>query len=418
MPGQLSEWPNWPEFSFVNAEKGDDLLDYKRAIIDKYGQEALTQSWLKTCKELETLTQDICKAGTSYIPEIDYEKLLTISPEEKQKLMDVGCFKIKGVVPRKQAEGWFRDLKEYVGKNRAAIKGWPEETPFILNIYFTSETLNSWWHGTNASTSAPLSYADGVRIRPPGVPFYGLGPHIDAGSLARWTDPVYQSVYSAVFSGHPERLDNYDLSLRQNADQAAFQGTAHSTVFRSFQGWTAFSPAAPGEGSLMLYPNVKWSIAYVLLRPFFKQPTHPADILDATKWAFDVGTPWFPGTWKDDSQMLSPSSHPHLRLKECMISIPAMEPGDTIWWHADMAHAVEVEHNGVNEACVAYIGATPSTEQNKKYVKQQLEDFLEGIPPKDFQHNNCTSERKLEGFVGEKGILSEEGRWAMGFGLA
>lgn len=280
-----------------------------------------------------------------------------------------------------------------------------------------SRILNSWWHNAEDSTSEPLSYADGVRIRPPGIPFYGLGPHIDAGSLARWTDPVYQSVYSAVFSGHPEQLDNYDLSLRQNADQAAFPGTAHSTVFRSFQGWTAFSPAAPGEGSLMLYPNVKWSIAYILLRPFFKQPKDPNDIMDASKWSFDPDTPWFPGTWKEDSQLLSPSSHPHLRMKECMVSIPKMETGDTIWWHADMAHAVEVEHNGLDEASVAYIAATPSTEQNKAYMKQQLDDFLEGAAPKDFQHNRCSSERELEGFVGES-ILSEEGRRAMGFGLA
>lgn len=241
---------------------------------------------------------------------------------------------------------------------------------------------------------------------------------MDAGSLARWTDPVYQSVYSAVFSGFPEKLDNYDLSLRKDADQAAFDGTAHSTVFRSFQGWTALSPAAPGEGSLMLYPNVKWSIAYLLLRPFFKEPESSSDVLDASKWSFDPDTPWFPGTWKEDSQLLSPSSHPHLRLKECMVSIPAMEPGDTIWWHADMCHAVEVEHRGQHEACVAYIAATPSTEQNKKYMKQQLQDFLEGNTPLDFRHNRMSSEKSLQGYEGETGILSgEEGRKAMGFGL-
>lgn len=168
----------------------------------------------------------------------------------------------------------------------------------------------------------------------------------------------------------------------------------------------------------MLYPNVKWSIAYVLLRPFFAEPTNRNEIPNASKWKFDADTPWFPGTWKDDSQLLSPSSHPHLRMKECMVSIPPMEPGDTIWWHADMMHAVEVEHNGVHEASVAYIAATPSTAQNKQYIKQQLENFLAGVPPQDFQHNKCTSERMLEGFIGEKGVLSEEGRMAMGFGLA
>ena len=140
--------------------------------------------------------------------------------------------------------------------------------------------------------------------------------------------------------------------------------------------------------------------------------------MNASKWTFDAETPWFPGTFAGDSQMLSPSSHPHLRLKECMVPIPAMEPGDTIWWHADMCHAVEVEHNGKNEACVAYIAAAPSTKQNKRYMKQQLEDLLKGVPPLDFRHNDCASERDFVGFQGEVSVLGDEGRRALGFGLA
>lgn len=101
------------------------------------------------------------------------------------------------------------------------------------NILKLSRELNSWWHSSGeAATDEPLSYADGVRIRPPGVPFPGLGPHIDAGSLARWADPTYQAYYSAVFSGHPEDMDNYDLSLRQNADQAVFPGKKTSRKSR------------------------------------------------------------------------------------------------------------------------------------------------------------------------------------------
>jgi len=101
------------------------------------------------------------------------------------------------------------------------------------NILKLSRELNSWWHSSGeAATDEPLSYADGVRIRPPGVPFPGLGPHIDAGSLARWADPTYQAYYSAVFSGHPEDMDNYDLSLRQNADQAVFSGKKTSRTSR------------------------------------------------------------------------------------------------------------------------------------------------------------------------------------------
>jgi len=41
-------------------------------------------------------------------------------------------------------------------------------------------------------------------------------------------------------------------------------------------------------------------------------------------------------TFKEDSQNLSPSSHPHLRLEDCMVHIPRVYPGDTIWWFCDV----------------------------------------------------------------------------------
>lgn len=280
-----------------------------------------------------------------------------------------------------------------------------------------SKELNSWWHDKSGnSSSEPLSYVDRVRIRPPGVLFRSLGPHIDTGSLSRWADPGYQSVYEAVFSGKPELLDNYDLDVRKNVKQALFPGPAHSRMFRAFQGWTALTSAGQGEGSLMLYPCVKWCIAYVLLRPFFNPPESEKDIMDASKWTFDAENSWFPGTFRQDSQHLSPSSHPHLRLRECMVSIPYMHEGDTVWWHADMGHAVEVEHNGDHDASVLYIAASPRTEENEKYMKGQVEDYLNDLSPEDFGRRKAEQSFKL--FTGEKGILSgEQGRRAFGFDL-
>jgi hypothetical protein len=75
----------------------------------------------------------------------------------------------------------------------------------------TARLLNSWWTDASSSTSPdPLSYADVLRIRPPGVDYKGLGPHIDAGSLARWADPEYRNVYSEIWSGNPELHNPYD----------------------------------------------------------------------------------------------------------------------------------------------------------------------------------------------------------------
>lgn len=49
----------------------------------------------------------------------------------------------------------------------------------------------------------------------------------------------------------------------------------------------------------------------------------------------DTGS--FPGTFKRQSQRLRRTSHPHLRLQECMVHVPALQSGDTFWWHADVS---------------------------------------------------------------------------------
>ncbi|RFU27655.1 hypothetical protein B7463_g8682, partial [Scytalidium lignicola] len=441
MPGKLETWPTWPEYNFSKSEADPtgSLLQIKQEIISEYGESALRQAWLKVCSELSKITDDIAEKGTDIIPEVNFDELFHLDTEKKEELKDKGCFVVRGVVDKEVADGWFAGLKEYVEKNKQKVIGWPAETPSILRLYWSptqlairshpnqlriQKELNSWWHDDSSpaqTSSDPLTYVDAVRIRPPGIPFFGLGPHIDAGSLCRWGDKTYRSVYSSIFSGNPEKHDPYDLTVRQKADQALYQGSAHSTVLRSFQGWTALTTAGKQEGSLLLYPNVKVAIAYLLLRPFFSPPNSSSeeDILDASKWTFDANTPWFPGTFRETSQYASLISHPHLKMRECMVHIPTMHPGDTIWWHADMIHAVEVDHFGSGDSSVAYVAATPTTDTNVKYIKGQLKSFLDGgRAPEDFWSADLVPESEYQGYLGEGGILSgEQGRKAMGFGL-
>ena len=137
--------------------------------------------------------------------------------------------------------------------------------------------------------------------------------------------------------------------------------------------------------------------------------------MDASKWTFDPTTPWFPGTFRAESQRLSVTSHPHLRLRDCLIHIPQMKPGDTVWWHADMCHAVDTEHKGEGDSSVLYIAATPSTEENIQYIHAQREAFLEGYVPPDFQAKEriYSLEPKYKGYQGQAGIVSPEGRNAL-----
>ncbi|KXH36132.1 hypothetical protein CSIM01_10641 [Colletotrichum simmondsii] len=436
MPGSVREWPAWPEYTDQDAlePKDPDFLDTKKAIISQYGAEPLRESWLRVCEQLKAVTDEIIDKGRSIIPVFDARTLLDrgFTEAERDEVKRVGTFVIRGVVPKTETIQHYADLKHYVAENKQKIQGWPKETPSMLMLYdsptqnaIRSHTnhlqlqrlLNQLWHDESGKDTSPdpLVYYDGVRDRPPRQEFLGLGPHIDAGSLARWADVAYREVYDNIFSGKHELHDPYDLSLRKVANQELYPGVAHSSVFRSFQGWTALTRTAPSEGTLLVYPNVATVIAYMVLRPFFRPPVDSADIMDATKWNLD-NSGIFPGTFKTQSQRLSRSSHPHLRLEECLIHVPKMEPGDTVWWHADVCHAVDPVHEGSENASVLYIAACPTTTNNKTYVKKQLSETLAGRPPPDQQEGNDLDERTLRGYVGLQD-LSAEAKIAFGFGL-
>ncbi|KAH6720823.1 hypothetical protein BKA61DRAFT_470893 [Leptodontidium sp. MPI-SDFR-AT-0119] len=436
MPGKLQEWPAWPEFVQEKRFQSEDpdYLACKKDIIAEFGEEALRASWIQVCKDLESVTSEISSKRSDMIPVFDIQHILNegFSADEKAELKRVGCFVVRDVVPEAEARNHYQNLRQYVDKNRSRIDGWPQESPSMLLLYNSptqiairthpnhlrlQRKMNELWHDESGEASAePLLYSDGVRDRPPKQAFLGLGPHIDAGSLCRWADPTYRKSYGSIFAGKPRSHDAFDLNIRKSADQYLFPGIAHSTVFRSFQGWTALTRAAAGEGAIMLYPNVSTAIAYVLLRPFFTPPSGEADILDATKWKFDADSSFFPGTFKPQSQLLSRNSHPHLRLESCLVHIPTLKPGDTIWWHTDTCHAVDSEHNGAENASVVYIAACPTTDANKVYVKSQLESFLAGRPPPDYASNTKLDESTLEGYTGHETLLIEA-KMALGYGL-
>ncbi|KAL4961082.1 uncharacterized protein BDV14DRAFT_181126 [Aspergillus stella-maris] len=361
MPSFDAPWPAWAEYTYKAAEDKDpEFLAIKKSIIAEYGPDALRTSWLKVCDELKSVTDEIAEKGNKIIPVIDTKQVLEkgFTHDQREEIRRIGTFVCRSTIPEAEASTHYDNLKKFVADNEGSIKAWPPESPSMLILYNSptqtalrthsnqlklQRKLNELWHdSTGGSSSDPLIYLDGVRDRAPGVPFMGLGPHIDAGSLCRWADPTYRKVYSNIFSGNPEQHDPFDLGLRKNANQTFYEGTAHSQVLRTFQGWTALTPTAPREGTIMLYPNVKTAVAYMLLRPFFQPPADPEDIMDAEKWTLDESTGWFPGTFKPQSQRLSRASHPHLRLEECLMYAPAIKPGDTVWWHSDVSPSISV----------------------------------------------------------------------------
>jgi Protein of unknown function (DUF1479) len=74
----------------------------------------------------------------------------------------------------------------------------------------------------------------------------------------------------------------------------------------------------------------------------------------------------------------------HAPLLEGLVSIPQMEPGDTIFWHSDVIHAVEDKHGGSGYSNVIYIGAAPWCAKNEAFANKQATAFLEGRSSPDF----------------------------------
>ena len=208
-----------------------------------------------------------------------------------------------------------------------------------------------------------IIYADRIRRREPGDASLGLSPHCDAGSVERWIDEAYQKIYEKVFSDDFENFDPFDAKLRDKTKEIESPAVAH--VFRTFQGWVALTKQGPKDGTLQLIPIAK-GMAYILTRA----------LLNDVKENELCGSK--PG------KALSINNDYHSLLLKGLVSIPILNPGDAIWWHPDVVHAVEDKHLGKNYSNVVYVGSTPYCKKNLEYTLKQSKKFLEGKSPPDF----------------------------------
>jgi len=113
----------WPALTEAEGEHLPGQLEIKRLIAAEYGEENLTKSWLKVCKELESVTAEISAKGSACIPELGFQEFQKLSAEEKDKLKTTGCFVVRQVIDESQARGYFEDLKKYVADNEERIFG-------------------------------------------------------------------------------------------------------------------------------------------------------------------------------------------------------------------------------------------------------------------------------------------------------
>ena len=155
--------------------------------------------------------------------------------------------------------------------------------------------------------------------------------------------------------------------------------------------WIAL-PTARTQPLQLMPPTT--GIVYLLLRPLLDDV--PDDVLCGAE----------PG------RALSASAEWHPALMPALSPIPLVEPGDTVWWHPDIVHAVEDRHRGAGDSNVIYIGAAPYCAKNAAYLDRQKAAFLTGESAPDFAPENY--EVRFDGRA-TADDLTDLGKRQMGF---
>jgi hypothetical protein len=340
------------------------------------------------------------EAGEDVIPTVHYADVQAgaVAPEKIAKIKERGACVVRQTFPVAQATAWDEEIATYVDDNgltaklaNAAVDNYfgdlASAKPQIYGIYWSrpqvqarqSESLtrvrvflNKLWKADSEgkqhfNPNETPAYADRIRRRPPGSATKGLSPHVDGGSVERWLDVNFRNVYRHVFAGNWRKYDAFDAAYRPEVQEVS--SPAVCSMFRTFQGWTALTRQGKGDGTLQLIPIAE-SMVYVLLRAL--QDDVPDDDLCGAK----------PG------RTLSVNPQYHGILLDALSSIPLMQPGDTVFWHTDVVHAVENEHRGSGYSNVMYIAGIPGCPKNAAYTERQAPTFLSGETPPDFAPDN------------------------------
>ena len=372
--------------------------------------------------EVSDVRAEQASGGT--VPEIAFADVAAgrVTAAQVARIKRRGCVVVRNVFERSQVDAWNDEVVRYIDasrylermKDKAGLdkyfSGLAASRPQIFSLYWSRPQMQARQHANQATTRAWLNrlwtfekngtryfdpdrqfnYADRIRRREPGDATLGLSPHSDGGSVERWCEPSFRHVYREVFQGDPLAFDPFDAEGRIATKE--IPSPAVCSAFRTFQGWTALTRQGPGDGTLRLVPVAK-TTPWMLLRAL--QPDVPEGDLCGAQPGRALGA--------------SPQWHPQLLAG--LVSIPQMEPGDTIFWHSDVIHAVEDKHGGSGYSNVIYIGAAPWCDKNIAFAKRQAPAFLEGRSSPDF----APEDYELD-FAGRAGIddLTPLGQMQMG----
>ncbi|KAF9446150.1 DUF1479-domain-containing protein [Macrolepiota fuliginosa MF-IS2] len=417
------------------GEEPTALPDRFSALKKDIFKEELVETWRQVLSELEGTVGEIVEKGNKLITKVSYDDVKSgcVSQAQINEIKRVGTILVTGGIPREEALGWKQQIRDYAAANVGRIKGFPEDNIQVFEIYNsigqtlarthpglinTQKFLLSLWHTSisdQVKFNLPISYYDRLRIRQPGDAKFTLGPHVDGGSVERWEDSGFRTVFAKILQGgrNWREHDPFDATPRLSTRNDLYHTSNACSIFRPWQGWTALSSTGPDEGTLRIFPNLSVASSYMILRPFFRPKNPRSNSLGFGDWELDLDSSRFPGSTIGKTQELNEKTHPHLQLDKTMVSIPKVEPGDQVYWHCDVIHAVEGQHNGLGDSSVFYIPAVPLTLHNAHYLRDQRNNFIAGLPAPDFPGGEGESKCVGRGSITD--VQSLEGRRMLGF---
>ncbi|RCK56211.1 Uncharacterized protein YbiU [Candida viswanathii] len=388
----------------------------KQRLIKSENVFKVTESWKRLLVAIQKEFDEIEKAGSSYVPKCDFSSIKDnkLPNNVSQLFKDRGCLMIDNVIDRDQIDSWFNELKEFCNAHpQTAGYTYPNPTSWY-NVFWSRPQTQARMHSnikklfsvmskefhvedpqTLIDLDTQIVYGDRIRIREPGKAA-ALPLHLDSSSIERWEDERYSSVYAEVFAGNWESFDAFKLDERTYSRENLYSDLGHAraticSCFRTLQGWLALSDNRSGEGTLRVLPSLKLAISYIMLRPFFWKDPESGKLDD---YEIDLDSPKFPGAVPGTGQLYLHGFYHH--LTQGVVSIPDVKKGSFVFWHADLPHEVDREHNGDGHSLVLYYGATPLSITNIETLLDTRSSFLENVSPTDYRSQLTEKQRLVE----------------------
>jgi Protein of unknown function (DUF1479) len=388
-----------PSWQTTPADTGAAIAQTKHAIRSRLlaAGRSIDEVFAVAAERVGAQVADIAAelaAGRNVWPVVQYADIAagTVPAYTIALLRQRGCMIVRGHFERQQALDWDLGIQDYVERNRffenycgagddffASVGSKPEIYPIywsaaemearqsermatvqrFLNTLWTSTADGVEWFDANRDSM----YPDRIRRRPPGTTSAGLRTHLDAGTLDLWMTPENQRAFRHLFDGTVEQFDPWSAAHRTSGPQ--YVGSTKTSVFRTFQGWTALCDMDHDQGVLQSIPVVD-AIAYLMLRPLL------SDVPNHDMCGVAVGRA-FPATerW-------------HAPILPALAGIPDVRAGDSAWWHCDLIHAVAPVTKQQGWGNVMYIPAAPWCDRNARYSELVRSAFLDGSSPDDF----------------------------------